>query len=166
MASSTGQAQRGSLEPILVEVLTHAASDRARVTGDITQRCQHVRNSAGLTVATARAWDLELVGHCSYVGGIGDRELVWTVIDRHLYDVAIILRSIWRVLSRQGRGYTSWTLFWVDAATTTTPLGATLGLTTCGGLAAALDNFRVTDLGGAWASDYGIATTAQGDICR
>jgi hypothetical protein len=49
-----------------------------------------------------------------------------------------------------------WKLLWVDAATTTSPAFPAL---TNWDSAGALDDIRVTDLGGAWASDYGIATT-------
>lgn len=81
----------------------------------------------------------------------------WTVVAATTYDFALILRSTGTLFLIKGGIFTQWTLFWVGGA----GAGATLypaWRSATGAAETSLANLRVANLGGAWASDYGIAT--------
>ena len=71
------------------------------------------------------------------------------------YQISIILQNTGAFYLIKGGAFTAWTLIWVGNQDTGQPLYAEIAARS---LLGAWDNLRVTDLGGAWASDYGIAT--------
>lgn len=71
------------------------------------------------------------------------------------YHVAVIFRSTGVFWLIKGGAYTDWTLMWVLDTVSTATMYPML---TNHSAAGTLDTFRVADLGGPWATDYGIAT--------
>jgi hypothetical protein len=71
------------------------------------------------------------------------------------YDLAIVMRSTGAFFLIKGGAFTNWTLSWVDVSGTDATLYVGVHSFSAAGQA---DNLRVTDLGGGWSTDYGIAT--------
>lgn len=91
-----------------------------------------------------------------YVGTFGTDQYVGSFALDTDYQFAYVLRGTGSYLFVRGGAYTSWTLLWVRATGATASLRPSFSNADAVGT---LDNWRVTDLGGAFASDYGLATT-------
>jgi hypothetical protein len=71
------------------------------------------------------------------------------------YQLAIVLRPTGAHYLIKGGAFAAWTLLYVENVDSTATVYPAFSSKSAAGN---LDNFRVTDLGGAWATDYGIAT--------
>lgn len=90
-------------------------------------------------------------------GGVGMvAVLLANLVTATDYQFAIILRGTGAFYLIKGGIYTSWTLFAVDVADATATVYPSVY--DFGNTVDAKDTLFVTDLGGPWASDYGIAT--------
>jgi hypothetical protein len=74
------------------------------------------------------------------------------------YECAFVMRSSGGFYFIKGGAFTNWTLVWVDAATSLSPLSAAVSMGTGSVAGGTFDGLRVVDLSAPWNSDYGIAT--------
>lgn len=92
--------------------------------------------------------------HPAYAG-VGVATTAATYTSATAYDIAVVLRASGFVMLVRGGSYTTWTIVWIDNARTDATVYP--GVAVYSG-ARTIANLRVVDLGGAWASDYGICT--------